>query len=53
MTDVEKLLLKTIKPALADLSKSGIGLYDAEEEDGIHYIFDGKSYLITAKDEED
>lgn len=53
MTDVEKLLLKTIKPALAELSKSGVGLYDAEESDGIHYIFDGDSYLISVKKEED
>jgi len=36
-----------------DLSKNGIGLYDAEEADGIHYLFDGESYLITIKKEED
>lgn len=53
MGDVEKLLLKTIKPSLVELSKSGVGLYDAQDEDGIRYIFNGKSYLITVIEEKD
>ncbi len=51
--DVERLLLKTIKPALGELSKSGVGLYDAQDDDGIRYIFNGESYLITVIKEDD
>lgn len=53
MTNVERLLLETMNPGLVELSKRGIGLYDAMDEDGIHYLFDGESYLITVKKEED
>ena len=53
MTDVEKLLLNTIKPALAELTKSGVGLYDTADNDGIHYLFDGEYYLISVKKKED
>lgn len=53
MGDVEKLLLKIIKPALLELSKSKVGLYDAQDEDGIRYIFNGESYLITVTKEDD
>ena len=51
MTDIERLLLETIKPSLKDLSKKGVGIYDSEESDGIHYILDGKSYLISVNEE--
>lgn len=50
--DVVKLLLKTIKPTLTELSKSKIGLYDCEDDDGIHYIFNGESYCISVEREE-
>lgn len=51
MTDIERLLLETIKPSLKDLSKKDIGIYDSEENDGIHYILEGKSYLISVNEE--
>lgn len=53
MNDIEKLLLKAAKQGLAELSKQGIGLYDEKCEKGIYYIFNGKTYLISVKEEED
>lgn len=53
MDDIERLLLEAVKTSLAALSKKKIGLYDMMDHEGIHYIFNGKSYLITAKEEDD
>lgn len=52
MSDIGRLLLNTICLPLEELSKKKIGLWDFKDEEGIHYIFDGKSYLITVEDEE-
>lgn len=51
MTDIERLLLETVKLSLEQLSKKGVGIYDAEDSDGVHYVIDGKSYLISVNEE--
>ena len=51
MTDIEKILLDVIKAPLKELSEKRIGIYDGENTDGIHYILDGKAYLISVKEE--
>lgn len=49
MGDVERIILKEIKPSILELSKKKIGRYDSEDEEGIHYIFDSNEYLISVK----
>lgn len=51
MTDIEKILLDVIKSPLKELSEKRIGIYDGENTDGIHYILDGKAYLISVTEE--
>lgn len=49
MGDVERIILKEIKPSILELSKKKIGRYDSEDKEGIHYIFDSNEYLISVK----
>ena len=53
MDDIEKLLLNACKPGLCELTKQGVGLYDAADDEGIHYLINGKYYLVTVKKEEE
>lgn len=53
MTDVEKLLLETIKPSLESLENKGIGFIDLEDRNGIRYKFDDKTYLISVKEDKE
>uniref|UniRef100_A0AAU8B1C8 Uncharacterized protein n=1 Tax=Dulem virus 35 TaxID=3145753 RepID=A0AAU8B1C8_9CAUD len=52
MDDVGRFMINVIKPVLKGLSQMKIGLYDFTDKEGIHYIFNGKSYLITVKRED-
>lgn len=54
MGDIERLLLKTaVKSLIENLSRSGIGMVDTIDDDGIHYLLNGHEYLISCKKVED
>ena len=54
MNDVERMLLEAIKPSLAALEKKKLGgISGYGEGKGIYYFFNGKEYLISAKEVEE
>lgn len=50
MNDVERMLLEVIKPSLVALERKKLGCFNKQEDEGIYYIFNGKEYLISAKE---
>jgi hypothetical protein len=51
MTEHRKaLLMNRIRYALDALQREGVGYIDLEETDKIHYMIDGKVFVVEVKD---
>ena len=44
------LLMNRIRTALEQLQREGVGYIDLEHTDEIHYMIDGKVFVVVVKD---